>query len=161
MPFLDPNEINNTVFQPILAFQFRFLIDGVPSYMIKGVNGLGFTESEELVYHISTYYAIAGRRKYKDINLTLYDPCTPSAAQALMEWASLRYERVTARASYADTYWKDVVMHVVGPAGDIVREWVIKKAFIKDIDFGDYDYDTETKTTVSLTLGHSGLDLSF
>lgn len=158
---LDANEINNTVFQPILSFQFRFLIDGVPSFMIKGVNGLGFTESEELIYHINTYYAIAGRRKYKDINLTLYDPCTPSAAQALMEWGNLRYERVTARGGYADMYWKDVTMHVVGPPGDVVREWVIKKAFIKDLDFGDYDYDTETKTTISLTLGHSGLDLSY
>lgn len=161
MAILDPNEINNTVFQPVLAFQFRFLIDGVPSYMIKGVNGIGFTESEDVIYHINTYYKIASRRMYKDITLSLYDPCSPSGAQALEEWGRLRYERVTGRASYADTYWKDCTMHVLGPLGDIVREWVIKKAFIKDVDYGEYNYDTETHTNVTLVLGNSGVDLSY
>lgn len=158
---LDPNEINNTVFQPILAFQFRFLIDGIPSYMIKAVDGIGFTESEDIVYHINTYYKIAARRMYKDITLSLYDPCSPSGAQMVEEFAKLRYERVSGRANYADGYWKDCTMHVVGPLGDIVREWVIKKAFIKDVSYGTYDYDTETHTTIQLTLGNSGLDLSY
>ena len=158
---LDANEINNTVFQPILAFQFRFLIDGVPSFMIKSVNGIGFTEGEDTIFHINTYVKLATRRMYKDITLTLYDPCSPSAAQALEEWGKARYERVTGRAGYMDMYFKDVVMHVIGPPGDIVREWVIKKAFIKDLDYGDYNYETETHTSINLVLGNSGIDLSF
>lgn len=161
MPVLDPNEINNTIFQPIFAFQFKFLIDGIPSYMIKGVNGIGFTESEDIIYHINTYYKLASRRMYKDITLSLYDPCSSSGAQAISEWDKLRYERVTGRASYADTYWKDTVMHVTGPAGDIVREWVIKKSFIKDVDYGDYNYETETHTSITLVLANSGIDLSY
>ena len=158
---LDPNEINNTVFQPILAFQFRFLIDGIPTYMIKSVDGIGFTEGEEIVSHINTYYKIATRRMYKDITLSLYDPCSPSGASMVEEWARLRYERVTGRAAYADTYWKDCQMHVLGPIGDIVREWSIKKAFIKDVTYGTYDYDTETKTLINITLGNSGIDLNY
>lgn len=161
MPILDTNEMTNTIFQPIFAFQFRFLIDGIPSYLIKSVNGVGFTEGEDLIYHINTYYALATRRKYKDINLSLYDPCSPSGAQAVSEWTNLRFERVTARAAYFDMYAKDVVMHVTGPTGDIVREWVIKKAFVKDVEFGDYNMETETHTTINLTLGNSGLDLSY
>jgi len=158
---LDPNEINNTIFQPILAFQFRFLIDGIPAYMIKGVNGVGFTESTDTLWHINTYVDLATRRKYKDITLSLYDPCSPSAAAAIEEWARLRFERVSGRAGYMDMYFKDVVMHITGPAGDIVREWVIKKAFIKDIDYGDYNYDVDTHTSITLVLGNSGIDLSF
>lgn len=161
MPILDPNEINNTIFQPIFAFQFRFLIDGIPTYMIKSVNGIGFTESEDTIFHINNYFKLASRRMYKDINLSLYDPCSPSGAQAVMEWANLRYERVTGRAAYFDMYAKDVVMNVTGPAGDIVREWVIKKAFIKDAEFGDYNKETETHTTINLILANSGIDLSF
>jgi len=160
-PILDPNEINSTIFQPILAFQFRFLIDGIPAYMIKSVNGIGFTEGEDPIWHINNYFKIATRRMYKDVVLSLYDPCSPSGAQAVEEWARLQGERVTGRRSYADVYWKDVVMHVVGPVGDIVREWVIKKAFIKDVDYGDYNYETETHTSISLTLGNSGIDLSY
>lgn len=161
MPILDPNEINNTVFQPILAFQFRFLIDGIASYMIKGVNGIGYTDSEDIVYHINTYYKIRSRRMYKDLTLQLYDPCSPSGAQMIEEWGNLSYERVTGRASYADIYWKDCTMHVLGPLGDIVREWVFKKCFIKDVDYGEYNWDTETHNTISLTLGNSGVDLSY
>lgn len=161
MPILDPSEINNTVFQPILAFQFRMLIDGVPSYMIKAVDGIGFTESEDIIYHINTYYKIAARRMYNDLTLSLYDPCSPSGAQMITEWDRLRYDRVTGRANYADVYWKEPVIHVLGPTGDIVREWVIKKAFIKSAAFGTYDYDTETHTTIQLTLGNSGIDLSY
>ena len=161
MPTLDPNEINNTVFQPILAFQFRLLVDGIPSYMIKGIDGIGFTESEDIIYHINTYYKIAARRMYKDLTLSLYDPCSPSGAQAIEEWARLRYERPTGVAAYADVYWKEPVIHILGPEGDIVREWVIKKAFIKDVSYGTYDYDTETHTTIQLVLGNSGMDLSW
>jgi hypothetical protein len=161
MPILDPFEMNNTIFQPILAFQFRFLIDGIPTYMIKSVNGLGFTEGEDFIYYINKYYQLATRRKYKDITLSLYDPCSPSGGQAVEEWAKLRFERVTGRASYFDVYAKDVVMHVTGPSGDIVREWIIKQAFVKDVDYGDYNYETETHTSITLTLGHSGLDLSY
>ena len=161
MALLDPNEINNTIFQPILSFQFRFLVDGIPSYMIKAVNGVGFTESEDVIYHINTYFKIASRRMYKDITLSLYDPCSPSGAAAITEWDRLRYERVTGRAGYADMYWKDTKLQLLGPVGDIVREWVIKKSFIKDVDYGEYNYDTESHTTVTLVLGNSGQDLNY
>lgn len=161
MALLDPNEINNTIFQPILSFQFRFLVDGIPSYMIKAVNGVGFTESEDVIYHINTYFKIASRRMYKDITLSLYDPCSPSGAAAITEWDRLRYERVTGRAGYADMYWKDTKLQLLGPLGDIVREWVIKKSFIKDVDYGEYNYDTESHTTVTLVLGNSGQDLNY
>lgn len=158
---LDPNEINNTIFEPILSHRFRMLIDGIPSYMIKAVNGIGYNEGEVIIDHINTYYKVRAKRRYNDLTLALYDPVAPSGAQAVEEWARLGYERVTGRAGYFDMYAKDVVIHILDPLGGITREWVVKKAFIKDAAFGEYDWSTEVFTTINLTLANSGIDLSF
>jgi hypothetical protein len=161
MAILDPNEINNTVFEPILSHRFRMMIDGVATYMIKAVNGIGFQDGEVIIDHINTYFKIRAKRRFNDLVLALYDPCAPSGAQMVSEWASLAHENVTARSGYADMYWKDATIQVIGPPGDIVREWVIKKAFIKEATFGEYDYSTEVYTTINLTLGCSRQDLSY
>jgi hypothetical protein len=39
---LDPNELDNTIFQPILQHQFIVYADAVPSYLIKKIGGMGF-----------------------------------------------------------------------------------------------------------------------
>jgi len=44
MPLLDPNEIDNTIFEPVLQHRFILYVDGLPSYMIKRVGGMGFGE---------------------------------------------------------------------------------------------------------------------
>jgi hypothetical protein len=38
---LDPKELDNTIFQPILQHQFIVYAEGIPSYMIKKTGGGG------------------------------------------------------------------------------------------------------------------------
>jgi hypothetical protein len=83
--------------------------------------------------------------------MTLFDPVTPSGAQAVMEWVRLHHESVTGRDGYSDFYKKDLVIDVLGPVGDIVSEWVLKGALITEANFGDYSWDTEN-TAVNITL---------
>jgi hypothetical protein len=75
--------------------------------------------------------------------MTLFDPITPSGAQAVMEWVRLHHESVTGRDGYSDFYKKDLTLDVLGPVGDIVSEWIIKGAIITEANFGDYNWDTE------------------
>ena len=75
--------------------------------------------------------------------MTLFDPITPSGAQAVMEWVRLHHESVTGRDGYSDFYKKDLTLDVLGPVGDIVSEWIIKGALITSADFGDFNWDTE------------------
>jgi hypothetical protein len=43
---------------------------------------------------------------------------------------------------------------VLGPVGDIVSEWIIKGAFIKSANFGEYNWDTEAAAiNLQVTLG--------
>jgi hypothetical protein len=93
--------------------------------------------------------------------MTLFDPITPSGAQAVMEWVRLHHESVTGRDGYSDFYKKDLTVNVLGPVGDIVSEWVLKGAFITNTNFGEYNWDTAdtaTNLTVELSIDYAVLN---
>jgi len=131
MAILDPNEIFFTAFEPKVKNRFIMYVDGIPSYTIKKIGAVGVTMDEIKLNHINVYRKIKGRAVWKDIDMTLFDPITPSGAQSVMEWVRLHHESVTGRDGYSDFYKKDVTINVLGPVGDIVSEWIIKGAFIK------------------------------
>ena len=161
MPVLDPNEIMFTAFEPKVANRFIMYIDGIPSYMVKSVSSPSFTDGVIKLDHINTYRKIRGKREWQNMTLSLYDPITPSGAQAVMEWARLGYESVTGRAGYSDFYKKDVTLNSLGPVGDIVGEWIIKGAFVKSSNFGQYDWSASEAINITLTLSMDFCVLNF
>ncbi len=140
MAILDPIEMLQTAFEPMVQHRFKMIIDGIPAFMVKKVKAPGFTDTMIKLDHINSYRKIRGRREWQDMDMTLYSPITPSGAQATMEWARLAYESVTGRAGYSDFYKKDITLEILGPVGDIVGEWIIKGAFLTKGDFGDFDW---------------------
>jgi len=162
MGVLSPNEIFFTAFEPKQPNRFVMYLDGVPTYLIKGVSAVTFDQGEIVLNHINIYRKIKGKTKWNDITMTMYDPVTPSGAQSVMEWERLHHESVTGRDGYSDFYKKDVTINVLGPVGDIVSEWIIKGAFIKTGNFGDYDYDTENQAiNLKVTLGMDYMILNY
>ena len=162
MAVIDPNEIFFTAFEPKQANRFILYVDGIPSFTIKGLSGLGFEQNEITMFHINTYRKIKGRLMWNDLTMTLFDPISPSGAQAVMEWVRLHHESVTGRDGYSDFYKKDVTIDVLGPVGDIVSEWVIKGAFIKAAEFGEYSWDNENAAqNLTVTLGMDYCVLNF
>jgi len=130
--------------------------------MIKGISGLGFTQDEIKLNHINTYRKVKGKMAWNDLTMTLFDPITPSGAQAVMEWTRLHHESVTGRDGYSDFYKKNLVINVLGPVGDIVSEWVIKGAFIKSANFGELNWDTENSAlNIELSIGMDYCVLNF
>ena len=129
------------------------LVDGVPSYFIKGVGAISLTQGEVTLNHINVYRKVKGKTTWGNVQLTLHDPISPSGTQTIMEWVRLHHESVTGRDGYSDFYKKDVTLNVLGPVGDIVSEWVLKGCFIVDANFGDYSWDTEnTAQSITMTL---------
>jgi len=161
MPVLDPNEIMFTAFEPKVANRFIMYIDGIPSYMVKSVSSPSFTDGVIKLDHINTYRKIRGKTEWQNMTLSLYDPITPSGAQAVMEWARLGYESVTGRAGYSDFYKKDVTLNALGPVGDIVGEWIIKGSFVVSSNFGQYNWSTEDAINVELQLAMDYCVLNF
>jgi hypothetical protein len=161
MPVLDPNEIMFTAFEPKVANRFIMYIDGIPSYLVKSVSSPSFTDGVIKLDHINTYRKIRGKREWQNMTLSLYDPITPSGAQAVMEWARLGYESVTGRAGYSDFYKKDVTLNALGPVGDIIGEWIIKGSFVVSSNFGQYNWSTEDAINVELQLAMDYCVLNF
>ena len=141
MAVLDPNEIFFTAFEPKQANRFILYMDGIPSFIIKGVGAVSLTQGTVALNHMNVQRYVKGKTTWNTISMTLFDPITPSGAQAVMEWVRLHHESVTGRDGYSDFYKKDLTVNVLGPVGDIVSEWIIKGALITEASFGDYNYD--------------------
>jgi hypothetical protein len=118
-------------------------VDGIPAYLIKGVSAVTLTQEEVVLNHINVLRKVKGKSKWSNITMTLFDPVTPSGAQAVMEWVRLHHESVTGRDGYSDFYKKDLTIDVLGPVGDIVSEWIIKGALIVNANFGEFNWDTD------------------
>src|SRR5258706_5719141 len=140
MALLNPSEIFYTAFEPMTTNRFIMYIDGIPSYLIKKATTPSFDAGEIKLDHINVYRMVKGKIKWDDITLEMYSPITPSGAQAVMEWARLAHESVTGRDGYSDFYKKDVKLEILGPVGDVVGEWILKGAFVKNAKFGDLDW---------------------
>jgi hypothetical protein len=151
MAILNSNEIFFTAFEPKQANRFILYMDGVPSYIVKGVNAISLTQGEVPLNHINVQRKVKGKTVWNDVQMTLFDPITPSGAQSVMEWVRLHHESVTGRDGYSDFYKKDLVLDVLGPVGDVVSEWILKGAFIKDANFGDYSWD-QADQAVNITM---------
>ena len=151
MAVLNPNEIFFTAFEPKQANRFILYMDGIPSFMIKALSAVTLNQGIVTLNHINVERKVKGKSTWQDVTMTLFDPITPSGAQAVMEWVRLHHESVTGRDGYSDFYKKDPKLQVLGPVGDVVSEWILKGALIISTNFGEYNWDT-VDTAISLTV---------
>ena len=153
MAIINANDVFFTAFEPKQQNRFLMLIDGIPSYQVKGVGAVSLTQGTVTLNHINVQRYIKGRTVWNTISFTLFDAITPSGAQAIMEWVRLHHESVTGRDGYSDFYKKDLTFNVLGPVGDVVSEWIIKGAMITEASFGDYSWDSDNAAQeISMTV---------
>ena len=130
--------------------------------MIKEFGEVKIEQAEVTLNHINVQRKVKGKSTWSDVTMKLYDPITPSGAQAVMEWVRLHHESVTGRDGYSDFYKKDVTVNVLGPVGDVVSEWILKGAFIMDATFDGYNWDTDAQAqSIALTLSIDYAVLNF
>ena len=152
MAILETNQMMFTAFEPKLQNRFIMLIDGIPSYLIKKTQRPTIQFNNITLDHINTKRKIKGKGTWNPINMDLYDPVTPSGAQAVMEWVRLSHESVTGRDGYSDFYKKDIRFNALGPVGDVVEEWILKGAYCHAANFGDADWSSSDPSDITLTI---------
>tara|TARA_R110000823_G_scaffold251770_1_gene374567 strand:- start:3 stop:488 length:486 start_codon:yes stop_codon:yes gene_type:complete len=152
MAILDTNDMMFTAFEPKLQNRFIMLIDGIPSYLIKKTARPSITFNNITLDHINTKRKIKGKGTWNPISMDLYDPVTPSGAQAVMEWVRLSHESVTGRDGYSDFYKKDINIQTLGPVGDVVEEWKLKGAYCQAANFGDMDWSSDAPANINLMI---------
>ena len=158
---LSANDIMFTPFEPKLKHRFIMQIDGIPAYIVKTMTRPQISFQEIVLDHINTKRKIKGKANWENITCDLYDPVTPSGAQAVMEWVRLSHESVTGRDGYSDFYKKDITIQVLGPVGDIVEEWTLKQAWIKSANFGTLDQTANEPIEIELSLRYDYAILQF
>ena len=158
---VDANDIMFTPFEPKLKNRFILTIDGVPSYTIKTSTRPQIDFDEVTMEHMNVTRYLKGKGRWQPLNITLYDPIVPSAAQAVMEWVRLSHESVTGRDGYSDFYKKDITINTLGPVGDKVEEWLCKGTWIQSAQFGDLDFAASDPVDITLTLRYDYAILQF
>ena len=115
MAVLDPNEIFFTAFEPKQPNRFIMFIDGIPSFMVKGVGAVSIEQGAVELNHMNVVRYVKGKSKWSTMEFTLFDPITPSGAQAVMEWVRLHHESVTGRDGYSDFYQQHHLYYLYHP----------------------------------------------
>ena len=152
MAIIETNDMMFTAFEPKLQNRFLMEIDGIPAYLIKKIARPAIEMNEIVLDHINVKRKVKGKANWTPIACDLYDPVTPSGAQAVMEWVRLGHESVTGRDGYSDFYKKDIRINTLGPVGDIVEEWILKGAYCQNANFGDMDWTSDTPANISMTI---------
>ena len=149
---LDPSEIMFTPFEPKTQNRFIMYIEGIPAFTIKAMNRPSIQFDEVILEHINVKRYVKGKGAWQPLEITLYDPVVPSAAQSVMEWIREHHESVTGRQGYSDFYKRDIQLKLLDPVGTVVEFWDIKGAFLTSADFGGLDYGTDDPTEISLSM---------
>ena len=158
---LEPQDIMFTPFEPKLKNRFIMQIDGINAYLVKAMTRPTLESDEVVLEHMNVTRYVKGKSRWQPIDITLYDPIVPSAAQQVMEWVRLGHESVTGRDGYSDFYKKTITFNMLGPVGDVVEEWELKGAWIKTANFGDLDFSASDPIEISLTLQYDYAILKF
>ena len=158
---LEPQDIMFTPFEPKLKNRFIMQIGGINAYLIKTANRPQIDFDEVILEHMNVTRYVKGKGRWQPMEITLYDPVVPSAAQQVMEWIRLSHESITGRDGYSDFYKKDVSFQVLGPVGDVVEEWELKGTFIQSANFGDLAFESSDPVEISLTLKYDYAVLKF
>lgn len=137
-------------------FILRFPSDlGIQEWTVKSASRPKLSQGATEVPFMNTSDWVLGRYVWQDMNVTLRDPIGPSTMEAVMEWIRLHSESVTGRQGYAIGYKRDLILEMLDPAGVSVEKWIIKHAFVTDMDGGELDYGQEDLAEISLTLKYT------
>ena len=158
---IEPNDLMFRNWEPKLKNRYIMNIDGINAYLVKTMARPTIESEEVALPHMNVTRYVKGRTQWQPIDITLYDPIVPSAAQQVIEWIRLSHESVTGRDGYADFYKKDITINTLGPVGDKVEEWKLKGAFISTANFGSLSFDEVSPVDITLTLKYDYAILQF
>ena len=154
MAVLNPNEIMFTAFEPKVQNRFILYVDGIPSYLVKGMGAISLTQTAVALNHINVQRYVKGKTIWNTVTFTLFEAITPAGSQQVMEWVRQSHESLTGRDGYAAFYKKDITFYLLGPVGDKIEQWTLKGAFITSANFGELDWASNDPVSIELTLAY-------
>lgn len=158
---LEANELMVERFQPKLKNRFIMYLDGIPAWLIKTAAKPSLNINKVTIDYMNIKRYVTGKTEWQEIEITLYDPVVPSAAQSVMEWVRLHHESLTGRDGYVDFYKKEIDLYGIGPVGDLIEKWRLYGTQIVSANFDSYDWAADDPLSISLTLAYDWAVLEY
>ena len=134
-------------------FILRFPADlGINEWTVLSASRPQIQQNITEIQFLNTSTYVVGRYTWQTIQVTLRDPIGPSSAQAVMEWVRLHSESITGRQGYAAGYKRDVELEMLDPTGVVVEKWILKNAWLSDVNFGTLSYTDDALADITMTL---------
>ena len=131
----------------------RFPADlGIQEWWCQSAKRPSIKQEGKPIQFINTETYVVGRYTWDEMQVTLRDPIGPSASQAVMEWVRLHSESVSGRQGYAAGYKRDVELEMLDPTGVAVSKWVLKNAFLTNVDFAELNYSQDGLAKITATI---------
>ena len=137
----------------------------IQSWHAKTSNRPKGTFEEVVIDSLGGKKWIGGKFAWDTIDITLYDPITDSATQALYEWFSLNYDPESQTMGYennpdAKSYKRDISLDMVTPDADVTEKWTLAGSWPITFDLGALDYAGNDAVEISFTLRYDKATLS-
>ncbi len=145
---------------PKRKYTFQLYINGVPPFTVKAVNKPSWTLGEAKVSYLNHDFKYPGRITWEDISVTFYDPENPDVTKALfsiLQQAGYFYpsdpaqlQTVSKRRAVDAT--GDIRLSQLNHEGKIIETWVLKNAWFKMNNYGEYDYTSDDALEIQATI---------
>jgi hypothetical protein len=140
--------------------QNRFIPEGIP-FPYEPMRTNRFIVIFPETFNISPYFVRMvnrpsmriqqhGQHEWEDIEITLYDPISPSMSQNIFQL--MNSDLITQPMTF--------LIQMLDPTGVIVSEWSIWGR-VSSIDYGMLDYNDDSTTEIKLTISVSNVILNF
>lgn len=158
-----------TSLEPKRAYRFLVSIAGatqsLENYVIKKVTKPGFEVSESEHKFLSHTFYYPGKVTWKEVTFELVDLIDPNGSKKFLEMLEEAGYRapegpVEAGLPTAQTLSKKRSIQALGQPiirqidadGNTTEEWVLKGAWVKNVEFGELDYEGEDLMAISVTI---------
>lgn len=158
---LEVQQLLADTYEPKRKFRWIIAINGIDAFTAKTASRPQITFDETIIDYINVKRYLSGKGTWAPLNLTIYDPIVPSAAQKVQEWIRLNFENVTGRMGYAQFYKKTINLKLLDPVGAIVEDWELQGTWIQDANFNDLDYAVSDPVDIALVLRFDQAVLQF
>lgn len=153
--------------EPKRAYRWILLLGGVPHWMCKKVSKPSFAVSETEHTYLNHKFYYPGRVEWNTVTVTLADPVAPDAAKTMVDVirasgysipdGQTAAEASTISKAKAVTALGSVKIQQLGAgadslAGNVIEEWELVNAWVKDVKFGELDYESDDMVDVELEL---------
>jgi hypothetical protein len=149
---LEVQQMLADTYEPKRKFRWILAINGIDAFTLKTASRPQISFEETVIDYGNVKRYLAGKATWAPMNITLYDPIVPSAAQKCMEWVRLCFENVTGRMGYAQFYKKTINLKLLDGIGAVVEDWQIDGAWLQDINFNELDYSVSDPVDISCVL---------